>query len=387
MTVDDDAVTSDPKVWLLRGDIYNTIASQRITASSGLEEKEVVIPELENASVLAYEALSKALTLSDKEKDIETAMNGLKTSLINMSSESILASNKKNYRTAYEIQLIQMTGHKAIGLSGGESPFDQNQYTAMVVQAASLAVLLKNYDNAKKHFIELDALEYEDPAIYNSLYQLETLNGGDLEIAYRYVERGLTRFPEDKTLRLVQVQHLMDSGDYMKAAEKIRLAIKRDPENVLLHASLGYAYESLMQQALNEEDIASADSYYIKTTDAYEKALEINPKDFTIYYSMGTLIYNKATDKRKELVELSGDFSEEGMKKYDQVKQETYALVDQALPYFQNAESLNPNDSGTLIALRQIYAQKDDLEMTNEFKSRLQNVMSGVQNESYFKIE
>ena len=87
----------------------------------------------------------------------------------------------------------------------------------------------------------------------------------------------------------------------------------------------------------------------------------------------------------KELQKLDADYSKEGIRKYDAKKAEVFAQFDNALPYFQKAEALNPNDRNTLIALREIYAKKDDLVISNEFKKRLENIDNKINNTSYFK--
>jgi Flp pilus assembly protein TadD len=61
------------------------------------------------------------------------------------------------------------------------------------------------------------------------------------------------------------------------------------------------------------------------------------------------------------------------------------ALFDQALPNFQKAESLDANDLGTLTALAEIYARKEDA-LAAEFQKRLNRVKNGGKNPaSYFK--
>ena len=46
---------------------------------------------------------------------------------------------------------------------------------------------------------------------------------------------------------------------------------------------------------------------------------------------------------------------------------------------------MDPNDVNTLIALKEIYARKDQLDLSEEFKKRLDNVQSGGTNPtSYF---
>jgi hypothetical protein len=62
------------------------------------------------------------------------------------------------------------------------------------------------------------------------------------------------------------------------------------------------------------------------------------------------------------------------------------AQFDLALPFFQRCEKANANDTNTLIALKEIYAKKDELDLSNEFKARYEKVQGGGKNESsYFK--
>jgi hypothetical protein len=87
----------------------------------------------------------------------------------------------------------------------------------------------------------------------------------------------------------------------------------------------------------------------------------------------------------KELAVLEGDYSKEGTAKYEALQDKIFEEFDKALPYFQKAESLDPNDRNTLIALKEIYAKKNDIEMSNEFKARLDKLEAGETNDdSYF---
>jgi len=83
---------------------------------------------------------------------------------------------------------------------------------------------------------------------------------------------------------------------------------------------------------------------------------------------------------------LADDYSKEGLKKYDALKEKVNGEFDKALPYFQKAEKVDPNDLNTLIALKEIYARKNDLELSNEFKNRIDRAQSDDKNPtSYFK--
>ena len=78
------------------------------------------------------------------------------------------------------------------------------------------------------------------------------------------------------------------------------------------------------------------------------------------------------------------DYSAEGLRKAEAKRAEMLKLFDSALPYFQRAEKVQPGDIGTLSALQEIYARKDNLEMVKEFKSRLEKVKAGETIESSY---
>ena len=116
------------------------------------------------------------------------------------------------------------------------------------------------------------------------------------------------------------------------------------------------------------------------------KAIEIDSKSMDAYYAMGTLYYNKAALLTQEMNAMAEDFSAAGIKKYEAKKKEIMELFDKALPYFQKAEGLDANDVNTLIALKEIYARKED-PLYTEFKTRLENAQSADKKNkaSYFK--
>jgi len=61
-------------------------------------------------------------------------------------------------------------------------------------------------------------------------------------------------------------------------------------------------------------------------------------------------------------------------------------LFDQSLPFFKKAESIDPNDIKTLIALHEIYSRKEVLVIAAEMKKRLEVVRGGGKNPSpYFQ--
>jgi len=77
--------------------------------------------------------------------------------------------------------------------------------------------------------------------------------------------------------------------------------------------------------------------------------------------------------------------TKEGVEKYNVIRKEIIGFFDQSLPYFKKAESIDPNDINTLIALKEIYASKEDTVISEEMKKRLETVSGGGKNpSSYF---
>ena len=50
------------------------------------------------------------------------------------------------------------------------------------------------------------------------------------------------------------------------------------------------------------------------------------------------------------------------------------AIFDQALPYLEKAEKIDPSDKNTIIALKEIYARKGNFEKSNLYKARLEKM-------------
>ena len=103
----------------------------------------------------------------------------------------------------------------------------------------------------------------------------------------------------------------------------------------------------------------------------YQQALVKDPKSFDANYSIGALWYNKAAAYSVELNAFSNDYSPAGTKKYDAKKAQMDETFIKALPFFQQAEVLNPKDMNTLIALKEIYARQDKFDLVESYKQKI----------------
>jgi tetratricopeptide (TPR) repeat protein len=219
--------------------------------------------------------------------------------------------------------------------------------------------------------------------VYDGLYRINSADG-DLEGAYKYLEAGRQKYPEDVSLLFAEINHFLRLNQLDQLIDKLKAAIAAEPENVSLYSTLGNVYDNLYQRESEAGNMTKAQEYFDSAYDYYNKALEKDKTFFDAIYSIGALYYNKAAILTKELQALGT--SKEDLKKFDVLKKEVFEEFEKALPYFKRCEQLNPADVNTLIALKEIFAKKDDFETSKVFKERLAKVKAGEQIiDSYFK--
>ena len=182
------------------------------------------------------------------------------------------------------------------------------------------------------------------------------------------------KFPDDAQLLFTEINHYLKAGKLEVLIDKLKGGIAKEPKNVSLYFTLGNVYDNLSQK---ETDPAKIEGYAAEAMVYYKKTLEIDAKNSDAIYSIGASFYNKAAQFSKEMKKLESDFSKEGQKKYEAAEKLMIAEFDKALPYFKKAESINPNDQNTLIALKEIYAKKNDMSLSKEFKTRLETIQGG----------
>lgn len=143
--------------------------------------------------------------------------------------------------------------------------------------------------------------------------------------------------------------------------------------------------DGVQQEEIAQSGVKTPEFYFASALDYYNQARELDETNITAIYSAGALYYNRAAQLTQKMLELQDDYSKEGIEKYNNMRDQVIAEFDKALPYFKQVEQIAPGDVNTLIALKEIYAKKDDIEMSNVFKDRLEQVQAGEEVESYFK--
>ena len=369
--------------WITRGDIYSTIL-QRDMAKKMIDPKAQLSGD--NDALVAFEAYKTAYDNPNAKKyeksDAVKGMLEVQGHLVNIGVNKFEA---QEYEKAFKSFQASLQAHEILLANNQKSVLETtDQYENQVYVTGLAAQQAKRNDDALKYYNELYNKGNAKPGVYEGLFGIKQ-EMGDEAGAMKILTEGRAKHPEDSGLLFAEINVYLKKGKLDELTDRLKQAIVKEPTNIGLYVTLGNVYDNLYQTATKDKDDAKAKEYFELAKNYYTQATEKDPKNVDAVYSLGALYYNKAAVRTQEMNAMPDDFSSAGLKKLQAMKDEVMALFDQALPYFQKAESLDPNDMNTLIALNEIYARKED-ELSTEFKKRLDTVKEGGKNAtSHFK--
>ena len=394
MTGDMSGLKAPYEPYLIKGEVYNTIAYNEVSAAQLAKDNpelavksNITVIHVEDAALVAGEALIKALDLATKDGQKKKVLTAMKTNQTNVTNAGIVAYENKKFDKAFANFIKVVEVHDLLKANKSESTLDAEGSLDNQLYLIGLAGLnAKMYQESKPYLMQLYNKNFDEPMVYSSLYSIEAQT--DPEAAYTYLEAGRKKYPDDNDLLFSEINHFLKIGKLDELIGRLNKAIEMEPSNVSLYTTLGNVYDNLYQTEEKKEgggDEVKKKEYFASALKNYNHAVEKDAKNVDAVYSIGALYFNKAALVTQEMIKLNDDLSKEAMKKFDALKAESVELFNQALPHFKKAESLNPNDTNTLIALKEIFARLDDLEKSNEFKTRLETVQGGGKNaSSYF---
>jgi tetratricopeptide (TPR) repeat protein len=367
--------------WVTKGDIYN----RRLDNDKTTRMLNPNAPMSgDKDALLAFEAYKTAYEMPTAKKyeksDAVKGISGLQADLLNLGGTKYEA---KDFAMAYQAYDAALKSHDVLVAAKEASAFDNPAlYNDQMFYTAMMAVYAKDCKNAAPYLEKLTALD--SVKAYEPLYNCK-VEMGDEAGAEKLLAEGRKKFPEDSGLLFAEINTYLKKGQLDVLTDRLKQAIRQEPNNIGLYVTLGNVYDNLYQAMIKEKNDGKAKEYFDEAKTYYEQASAKDPKNVDAYYSIGALYYNKAAIRIQEMNALPDDFTSAGIKKMEAMGNEIKSLFDQALPYFQKAESISPNDVNTLIALSEIYARKED-ELSIEFKKRLEKVRGGGKNDSaYFK--
>ena len=366
---EDEEVRKNPKSWLTRGDLYYNIGDSQIKSRLLNPEFEITLP---NTGIESFHSYVKALEMAEKKGEVKNAITGIGKVGVLINSMGIEMYRDKDYATAHQNFVAEIEAGKLLIDRGRDAPWTDD---AMLAEKYYFAGITGSYSDFIEESIEYlkqaKALGTNEPTLYQVLY--ESYNKLDkTDEGLLILNEGRKAFPDDSGLLFLEINYYLANDKLDEMISKLEEARQREPDNLSVILTMGQVYDKLQVKANEEGDDAKAQEHFLKAHNFYEDALIQNPDNFDLNYSLGALYYNKAASLTDDLNDVANDFSPAGTKKYDKIKKEMTDLFDKALPYFLTADQINVSDRNTIIALKEIYARKDNFDRSNEYKMKLE---------------
>ncbi len=375
---------TNAEAWLAKGKFF--IAKGKLDeGAKALAQITGKPPKLEylDAGLNASKALLQAMKLNKDPKLTKDIAKNLADAVSYSTTYATEYTNVKDYATAYENFKTALEGHDALAAAGQKTPFEKpDVLNQQIYFAGMLGFYSDKVKDAQPLFERMLANKIDSVFVYSALYKLKK-DAGDKEGSLKILEQGRKRYPDESQLLFNEINYYLEAGQLDALITKLKEGIQKEPKNTGLYFTLGNVYDQIAQK---EKDPAKAEENTKEAMVWYNKTLELDPENADAQYSIGAFYYNKAAKFSQEMKKLESDFSKAGQKKFEDAEKLMIAEFDAALPYFKKAEMADPNNQNTLIALKEIYARKNDIKTSKEFKDRLENVTSGGKNEkSFFK--
>jgi hypothetical protein len=378
----EDAFTA----WLLKGQIYNEIATQLVTIRQLGLGNASELPQVNNPALDAFDAFRKARGLAQKPYEIMDVLRGIQACQGSLYNNGVFKYEEGDFAQAFRSFQAVLEAHEMLRNSGEKSTIDAvDAYNDQLYLTGLAALNANRMPEAGLYFRQLYELKYDKPAVYEAMYRIMAEEQSP-EAAYPYLAAGRQKYPDDVSLLFADINHALRTNQTDQLIANLESAIRKEPENISLYTTAGSACEQLYRKSALAGDAAKAREYFDKALGYYQKGLKVDENSFDVVYGIASLHYNRAAAMTEQLNQQAEDPSAEGMKKSEALTAEILAQFDKALPYFQRCEMLNPNDANTLIALQEIYTRKQQPDLSNEFSRRLGTVQGGGSvNGSYFR--
>ncbi|MBO7432366.1 MAG: tetratricopeptide repeat protein [Salinivirgaceae bacterium] len=338
MAIQHEKTKEQAKTWMVRGDVYMGIAESKDPNVKALSDKPVQV---------AMESYRKAMALDTKgalQKQLKNQLTFVSLSGV-VINNAIDYSDKKDYASSLECFEISLEIDSIVEPTKKDS--------VVIYNAGWVAEQAKMYSKAKYYYNKSIDIRYNIGQVFVSLANIErTL--GDTAAFVATLERGIETAPEDsKGIMVELINHYIYKNQADKALSYLDQAIEKDPKNKTYHFAKG----SLLDKINKPEEAKQA----------YEKAIEIDPNYFDPWYNRGIQVFNQAVEISKK----ANDIPMNKQKEYDAAIQSAYDKMNESVPFFEKAHSINPQDKSTMQVLKECYykLQSSHPEYVDKYKA------------------
>ncbi|WP_085536071.1 tetratricopeptide repeat protein [Massilibacteroides vaginae] len=357
--LENEETKNDPKTWFVAG----FVEDQQFSA----ERTKQILGTAPNEPVM-YEALGAILPFFKKAYELDQlpdAKGKVKPKHVK-DIKSILSANHVYYINGGAYYFDQRDYAKASNffeqyLEISDLPMFKGEKVAerdsnfMTVQfyAAVAATQLGDSEKAIQALERAKNTDFRQNDVYQYLcYEYEQLK--DSVNFEKTLEEGLTKFPEEKYYLLNLINTYIYSNRNDKAIEFLNTAIAKEPNNAQLYDVMGRVYETGFKD-------------FTKAEEAFTKACELDPENTDILSNLGRVYYNQGVNKQGEANLINDN------KLYQEELAKAKEFFRKALPHFEKAHQLKPEDTEYMTALRGIYYNLDMGKEFEEIEAKLNN--------------
>ncbi len=324
------------KTWRYRASIYEMIARN-------LDKPEIAALSDDPVGIAAA-SYQKAMELDSKGSyEVENKRGLLVMQNLAMNT-GIQKYNEQDYAMAFRMF------KKSDELSTGMGLTD----TMAIYNAALSADRAKDYAGALEYYKKADAINFQEPAIYNFMSVIYKAQG-DTSAADEAIINGRKKFPADQGLLIDEVNIYLGRGELEKALENLKLTVEQDPENYELIYNVGAVYDN----------IGNKD----KARESYQRSIDINADYFDSNYNLGASYFNEAV----ELINEANNIPTHKVKEYQAAKAAADDVMATAQPFLEKAHEIDPVDRSTMVSLAEIYARTSQLEKRKAIMAKMNN--------------
>jgi tetratricopeptide (TPR) repeat protein len=367
-SIGDPLNQADPTAWQTYGDVFMTLVNNDVGHFVIDPAYKVSDPK---ASAKAFTGFKMASELASKPYQSKDAMKALSAGIQNIYYMGSALYQTKNYEGAYEAFKATYDGYDLLKKNNEPTTFDAAEHSKSLYYAGLCAQQAGKLDEAKAVYKQVVETGNAEPGVYEALIML--YKDEDPALSEHYLKEAREKYPDDQALLYAEINLLLAKGELTSLISRLEKALSMDPNNASIYITLGQIYDKLYQDNATT-DPAAAEEHFNKAMSYYQQALTKDAKNFDAVYSIGALWYNKAAAYSIELNEFSNDYTPAGTKKYDAKKAQMDETFIKALPFFQQAEMINPKDVNTLIALKEIYARQDKFDQVEIYKKKLEEL-------------
>lgn len=330
----DPKLSLDGEVFYYKGLIYASIDTTKNEAFKALSDKPLEI---------ALEAFAKADKMAGKKEYYITDAMGLP-----LLKPQQIAQLGNHY-------MIKGVGrYQEDDLEGALMNFEKSQLvspedTTAYFYAGLVANSLENYDKALNYLGTFISKGGNSPDAYSIIINLYNTVKEDKQKALAMVREAKSKFPKNTSFPRIEIGMLIDAGKESEAKDGLESALAKEPNDAILYFYLGYVNYKL-------KDLAAA-----KTN--FESSIKLDPKYFDAQLFLAKVVFEDAYTIKKEMNSLG--ITEKDKKRKFELDKIYLEKVKIALPYWEAAEKLKPDDNDVLDALYSIYL---DLDMTAQVK-------------------